>query len=285
MSTENVSSADNQQATSQAMFYYTGFCCGEMSCSLLKLSNRKSKSGGVYYTPDITISNADISLLQEVNQVISDGVGVLSPIKGGYNLSFRGKTKASKVISFFGKYSPIVGDIVLSRLMLLQKAIETLESRRDWKRSQKQQNQLEEIRKMLRAIKLTAVPSSNFLQEIFDQKAIGYFLSGVLDAEGSVGMKRSGLRKQPFIAIAMRERKIIELFLSYLKCGHIHFRPKDNVFHFEIGARNEVLETAKLFSEKFPSKLLKMKSRIISLQQVLNDYTPRQSNMALHDIV
>ena len=283
--TDNVSSAENQQAMSQAMFYYTGFCCGEMSCSLLRLSNRKSKSGGVYYTPDITISNADFSLLQEINQVVGDGIGVMSPIKGGYNLSFRGKLKVKKIISFFEKYSPIVGDIVLSRLQLLQKAIELLESQRGLRRSQEQQNQLEEIRKKLRVIKVTAIPSSNFLKEIFDREAIGHFLSGVLDAEGSVGMKKNGNRKQPFVAVAMRDRKIIELFLTYLKYGNIHFRPKDNVYHFEIGARQEVLTVIKMFSEEFPSKLLKMKSRIIALQQVLNDYTPRRNKIVPHDIV
>lgn len=284
-STDNASSAENQQATSQALFYYTGFCCGEMSCSLLKLTNQKSKNDGVYYAIDITFSNADYSLLQEINHVVADGVGVISPIKGGYNLSVRGKNKVKKVFAFFTKYPPIVGNLTLSRLLLLKKALKVLESRKSGKRSLKQQNQLEEIRKSLREIKLTAVPSFIFLQKLFDQGSIGYFLSGVLDAEGSVGMKQNGSeKKQPFIAVAMRDRKIIELFLSYLNCGHIHFRPKDKMYHFEIGARDEVLETLQLFSEVYPSKLLKMRSRMASLRQVLNDYTPR-SGLAGHDIV
>lgn len=63
MPTDNASSADNQQETVQVPYFFTGFCCGEISCSLLRLSNRKSKTGGVYYTPDITITNADYSLL------------------------------------------------------------------------------------------------------------------------------------------------------------------------------------------------------------------------------
>lgn len=235
--------------------------------------------------PDITVSNADMSLLQEINQVVAGGFGVITPIKGGYNLSMRGKRKVKKVFAFFAKYSPIVGDLTLSKLLLLQEAMKILESRKSLRRSLKQQNQLEKIRESFREIKLTAIPSSIFLQKLFDQGSIGYFLSGVLDAEGSVGMKKNGSeKKQPFIAVAMRDRKIIELFLSYLNCGHIHFRPKDKLYHFEIGARSEVLETLQLFSEVYPSKLLKMRSRMENLRQVLNDYMPR-SGLAGHDIV
>src|SRR4030042_5693187 len=99
-------------------------------------------------------------------------------------------------------------------------------------------------------------------------------------------MKQSGKRKQPFITIAMRERKIIELFQSYLKRGHIHFRPRDKIYHFEIGARLDVLRTLELFLKVYPSKLKKMRSRIVKLQRVLNDYTPRHINKkVVHDIV
>ncbi len=79
MPTENASSADNQQEA-LSNFYYTGFCVGEMSCSLLKLSNKKSKNGGVYYMPDITISNQYKPLLEEMNKIIADNEGVISSI-------------------------------------------------------------------------------------------------------------------------------------------------------------------------------------------------------------
>lgn len=273
MLSNNVPRADNQQETLQNFFYYTGFCCGEMSCSLLKLSNRKSKSQGVYYTPDITVSNADKLLLQEVNQYVAGGIGVISPIKGGYNLSFRGKNKVKTVLGFFDKYPPIVGDIALSKLTLVKNALKILENSKGWRRSPKQEKQLEEIRDAFVQLKRLSFSSFQFSQQIFEPSAIGYFLCGILDAEGSVGLKQSGFHKQPFIAVAMKDKKIVELFKHFLKLGHIHFRPKENVYHFEMGSRREVLHTLQLFSNTYPSKLLKMRKRIQALQWILNDYT------------
>ena len=53
---------DNQQETSQfCKFYYTGFCVGEMSCSIIRANHKN----GVYFTPDFTISNTDLNLLKE----------------------------------------------------------------------------------------------------------------------------------------------------------------------------------------------------------------------------
>lgn len=273
MSTDNVFGADNQQETLY-LFYYTGFCCGEISCSLLKLSNRKSKIGGVYYTPDITISNADKSLLEECNQVIADGCGVISKIKGGYNLSIRGKIKVKKTLNFFKNYPPILGDLVLSRLALISKSIVVLEGRKSYRRSRSEQEQLEKIRRQFVKIKATAIPISKYPQKNINQDAIGYFLSGILDAEGSVGLKSNGSRKQPFLAVAMKDYKIVELFKDFLKVGNIHRRPKEKIYHFEIGAKNEVLFALQLFSDKYPSRLKKVRKRIYKLQRILNDYTP-----------
>lgn len=273
MSTDNVFGADNQQETLY-LFYYTGFCCGEISCSLLRLSNRKSKIGGVYYAPDITISNADKSLLKECNQIVADGCGVISKIKGGYNLSIRGKVKVKKILNFFKNYPPIVGDLVLSRLALINKAIEVLENRKSYRRSRSEQKQLERIRKQFVRIKATAIPISKYPQKIINQNAIGYFLSGILDAEGSVGLKSNGSRKQPFLAVAMKDYKIVELFKDFLKVGNIHYRPKEKIHHFGIGVKREVLSALRLFSDIYPSKLKKVKRKISKLQRILNDYTP-----------
>ena len=277
MVTDNVSSADNQQEILHDLFYYAGFAAGEMSCSLLRLSNRKSKTGGIYYTPDITISNSDKSLLKEVNKRMANGMGVISPIKGGFNLSIRGKNKVKRVLSFFRNYPPITGDLVLSKLLLMTKAIELLENKRGYRRTLGEQKRLEGIRREFRRLKETAVPISEFAQQTEDTNAIGYFISGVLDAEGSVGIKRSGGRGQPFIAVAMKDKKIVDLFQDFLGYGHIHYRPKEKIHHFEIGSRKEVLITLPLFSEVFPSKLTKMKKRIDKLQEILNDYTPGSS--------
>lgn len=275
MSGDNKSSADNQQETSKEFFYYTGFCVGELSCSLLRLSNRKSKTGGIYYTPDITISNADLPLLNEINSIVAGGRGVISRIKGGYNLSNRGKEKVKRVLAFFAKFPPIIGDLVFSKLSIIEETLLILENQKSYKRKSETQNQLEEYREKLRELKKTAIPYKVVLQKIFDPDAIGYFLAGILDAEGSVGIKKNGDRFQPFIAVAMKDRKIVELFRNFLGCGHIHVRPKENVYHFEMGSKSDVLETLKVFSNVYPVKLQKMRERMDNLRRILNDYTPK----------
>lgn len=273
MATDNVSSADNQQEILQSLFYYTGFAAGEMSCSLLRLSNRKSKTGGVYYTPDITISNSDKALLKRFNRNVADRVGIISRIKGGFNLSIRGKKKVKKTLVFFRNYPPVAGDLVLSKLLLISKTLRLLESGRG-RRTLDEQNCLESLRKDFRSLKKTATAISRFPKQEFSKEATGYFLSGVLDAEGSVGIKKNGGKGQPFIAIAMKDEKIVELFKDFLRCGNIHYRPKEKIHHFEIGSREEVLKTLWLFSKVYPPRLSKMKKRIKRLQEILNDYTP-----------
>lgn len=273
MPTENVLGADNQQETSNESFYFTGFCSGEISFSLLRLSNHKSKKGGVYYTPDITVSNADESLLNKINSVVADNCGIKSKIKGAFNLSFRGKRKVRKVLSFFAKYPPIVGDLFQSRLALIIKAVEILEANKSYRRSNQTKLQLEKIRTRFSQIKKTAVPTNKFPQEIFDKNTIGYFLSGVFDAEGSLGIKSNGSRGQPFVAVAMKDSRIVELFRDFLNVGHIHARPKENMSHFEIGAKNEVLYVLQSFFKNYPSKLLKVRRKVEKLRRILNDYT------------
>ena len=271
--TENVMGADNQQETSNR-FYYTGFCVGELSCSILKLTNRKSKKGGVYYTPDLTISNADKKLLREINLVCGDNCGVITEIKGGYNLSFRGKKKAKIFLSFLDKFTPIIGDLTLNKIDIVKKAISILEGERKYRRSEEIQNQLEECREKLKTIKRSGLAENNFDIQTKSIGEIGYFLAGVFDAEGSVGMKISGKRLQPFAAIAMKDRKIIELFRDFLGFGNVRFRPKENVYHWESGSNSGVRQVIKVFREKYPGKLLKMKQRMDKVRRLLNDYTP-----------
>ena len=254
-------------------FYFSGFCSGEISCSLLKLSNRKSKIGGVYYTPDITITNSDYSLLREINHVVCENLGVISKVKGAFNLSMRGKRKVKKVLNFFALYPPIAGDLVLSRLYLISKSIEVLESQKEHKRSSAQELKLKEIRTQLSQVKIKAFPISEFRQQIFSQDAIGYFLAGVLDAEGSIGIKANRNRGQPFVAVAMKDGKIIKLFKNFFQMGNIHIRPKEKMIHFEIGARAQVLKALEIFTKVYPVKMEKTKKRIKKVQRILNDYT------------
>lgn len=265
--------AENQQETSEN-FYYTGFCVGELSCSILKLTNRKSKKGGIYYTPDITISNADMELLRDINLICGSNTGVITKIKGGFNLSFRGKRKSKTILSFFEKFPPIVGDLTISKIEIVKTAISVLEKKREYRRNEDIQNQIEECREKLKTIKRTGLAEKEFSILIRPSEDIGYFLSGVFDAEGSVGMKRSGNRLQPFAAIAMKDRNIIKLFHSFLGFGNIRFRPRENVYHWESGSKSGVRQVIEVFREKYPGKLRKMKLRMDKVRRILNDYTP-----------
>lgn len=273
MSTENVSVAVNQQVTKYNPYYCVGFCSGEISCSLLKLNNRKSKNNGVYYTPDITITNANLVVLNNINVQVGQSLGVLTAVKGAYNLSFRGKKKVKIILQFFKKYEPICGDLVKSRLLLLSKAVKFLECQPKGLRSKNAEQKLEQVRFRLFDIKSTALPIKNFPQKIVSRNSIGHFLSGVLDAEGSVGLKKNGCKFQPFLAVAMKDLKIVKLFHDFLGVGHIHGRPKEKMIHFEIGKKQDVLFALRLFSEVYPSKLEKMQARIKYVQRNLNDYT------------
>ena len=269
--------AENQQETSK-YFYYTGFSVGELSCSILKLHNRKSKSGGIYYTPDLTISNADKKLLHNIDRVCGSNLGVITKIKGGFNLSFRGKSKVKNLLSFFDRFPPIAGDLTLSKIEIIKNAISVMEDKSTYKRSEKALNQLEEYREKLKTIKRSGLADKSFTVQARSIGEIGYFLSGIFDAEGSVGMKQSGKRKQPFAAIAMKDKEIIVLFRNFLGFGNIRFRPREHVYHWEVGSISAVLKVIGIFRNKFPGKLLKMKLRMEKVRRILNDYTPNPRN-------
>lgn len=223
--------------------------------------------------PDLTISNQHKPLLEEMNNILAGGEGVISSIKGGYNLYIRGKRKVKNTFSFFQRYKPVAGDLFFSRLKLLSNAVSVLEGRKTYRRTSRELSLLEEIRSKFKKLKLTAIPFYKIPKGNFAKDAIGYFLAGVLDAEGSVGMKKNGAKGQPFFAIAMKDRKVIELFKSFLGFGNIHERPKEKMLHFEIGSRSEVLKTLNIFLEDYPPKLPKTAKRMKNLKRYLNDYT------------
>jgi len=73
----------------------------------------------------------------------------------------------------------------------------------------------------------------------------------------------------------MKDRKIIYLLQTFLKCGNIHFRTDDGLYHWETNKRADVLHLIQIFSDIYPSKLVKMKERMQNVRRFLNDYTPR----------
>ncbi|MBI2268567.1 MAG: LAGLIDADG family homing endonuclease [Candidatus Blackburnbacteria bacterium] len=267
-STDNASSADNQQATNEfSKFYYTGFCVGELSCSIIRATHKKGK--GFYFTPDLTVSNADRFLLEEVNRVIASEQGIISPIKGGYNLKFRGRRKVEFVLNFFRDYPVLAGDIAIKKLEFLGKVLPSIGK---YSKVQDKIEVIEKCRKGLKNLKLYGFEIEGSVNR-HNSDATGFFLSGIMDAEGSCGLKKSGLYQQPFFAVAMKDRKIIELAKSFLGCGYIHKRSDDGLFHWEVGSKKEVLRVAKIFMNQYPSRLSKMRERLEKLIRSLNDYT------------
>src|SRR5258708_21278676 len=99
--------ADNQQETFKApkFFYYTGFCVGELTCSVIRAKDKRGR--GFYFMPDLTISNADLNLLKEINRIIASNLGNIGLIKGVYNLKFRDKKKVEKIFHFLNIISLI----------------------------------------------------------------------------------------------------------------------------------------------------------------------------------
>lgn len=264
MSGDNVTSADNQQVT---LYYFTGFLTGEGSISLIKATNKK-RGSGFYYTPDLTVSNADLNLLKEVNRIIAENRGVISPIKGGYNLSIRGKEKVKIALTFLKEFRPVAGNLIREKINILAKGISILEKKTN-------RDQIEKLRDRLREIKDTAKASKNFSQLKLNREKIGYFLAGIVDAEGSMGWRKSGDRLQPYFCVLMREEAIINLFLKYFGFGQKYYRPAEKLFHFETGKKENVLRLANFFLNECPVRLSKNRARLENLQRILNDYMPK----------
>lgn len=253
------------------LFYYSGFCAGEMSCSVIKASN---KSKGYYYTPDITVSNNDRELLEQLNEVVAQQKGIISPIKGGYNLSMRGKERVKLVLSFFEKYPFIVGDLVNSKVDILRKAVLCLDEKKQSQvRSSEQEGFIEECRTQLQKIKQTGLPIQAFAPIKVDTHSIGYYLCGVADAEGSVGLKHRDETYQAFFSVAMKDMKIIDLFQSFFGYGYIYFRPESNVYHYTTTHFRNVSNVVNTFTEVYPSRQQHMKARLEKLKRILNDHT------------
>ena len=272
---KNAIGADNQQETlknfSSHYFYYSGFFAGEMSCSIIKFSN--SNPVGYHFTPDITVTNADINLLKKVNKALMNGNGVISAVKGAYNLSFRGKIKVRKVLNFFDKYPVLTGDLAKNRIRIMQEALQYLEHNRGHKIHQEKTQVMKKYRCELKRNKRENYVSNIFSEPNATMEVIGYFLAGIIDSEGSIGIKKCGNHLSPFIAVAMKDKKIVDLFRKFLNYGNVRLR-KDGVYHLEVNSKNEIKKIAKLFLYQYPLQHKKQREKLKKLQRILNDYTP-----------
>ncbi|NBV76600.1 hypothetical protein EBR66_00290 [bacterium] len=262
---------DNPQETLNENFYYSGFFAAEMTCSVIKAANY-NPVGHYYFAVDITVTNADKALLQEVNQVVMKGGGIISSVKGAYNLSVRGKNRVHVVLDFLQRYPIIIGDLAKNRVALLREAFSYLEEHRGAGEHQKKIEVMDGIRKKLRLIKEIGIVDTSYPLEKLDRDVIGHFLAGILDGEGSFGFKTSGTHQEPFFAVAMKDRKIIKLCRDFLQYGNVRKR-KDGVHHYEINRKQILQKVCKIFLTQYPLKHARQQERLRIVQRLLNDYT------------
>lgn len=260
---------DNPQETlEEKNFYYSGFCAAEMSCSVIKATNHHPE--GYYYAVDLTVSNADRSLLNEVNTTVMGGAGVITPVKGAFNLSARGKRKVRIALDFLGKYPIITGDLANGRIKLLKRALTFLEEKQGRTFSQEKYKVMSKIRNSLRNIKTKGIVEACRIVSA-SSMSVGYFLSGVLDGEGSFGLKGG---REPYLFVAMKDRKIVELFREFVQYGTVRLR-KDGLSHLEINRKGILKKVCHIFLNQYPLRHARQRERLQKLQRILNDHTPR----------
>lgn len=284
LSTDNVCTAENQQETRKVdNFYISGFCAGEMSCSVIKQS--RPYGSGFSYSPDLTISNEDHILLAKVNACLCDNRGVISSIHGGYNLSMRGKKKVALALSFFSQYPIIAGDIANAKMLLLKQAMNVLSAKgKSTRRNMSEIEEIEHIRANLKLLKKEglSVTQMTFHERRYSRQELGYFLCGIFDAEGSIGLKRCDKWYQLYFAVGMKDREIIELFQFFLGFGNICERKDEKLYLFETAKRSNVVRLLKEFFQEFPSKLEKNIIKIHRLNRILNDYTRNGKDLPIY---
>lgn len=264
---------DNPQETLKEKFYYSGFFAAEMTCSVIKAANY-NPVGHYYFAVDITVTNADKALLQRVNEVVMNKRGIISPVKGAYNLSARGKDRVQIVLNFLNRYPIIIGDLAKNRIILLRQALAYLKEHRGSSEHQVKIEVMERIRKKLRTIKEIGIVDISYTLKDTNQDTVGYFLSGVLDGEGSFGFKTSGSNKEPYFAIAMKDQKIVELCRDFIGHGSVRKR-KDGVYHYEINRSKIILNACEIFLVRYPLKHRRQSERLQAVQRILNDHTLR----------
>src|SRR3989344_2993618 len=169
-----------QETSKEGNFYYSGFFAAEMTCSVIKATNY-NPAGHYYYAIDITVTNADKNLLQNINKVVMKGGGIISPVKGAFNLSARGKNRVRVVLDFFDRYPIIIGDLAKNRIAFLREAFVYLEKHHGSSKHQKKTEVMDVIRGKLRAVKETGAVDKLYDQEPVTKNAVGYFLAGILD--------------------------------------------------------------------------------------------------------
>ena len=103
---------------------------------------------------------------------------------------------------------------------------------------------------------------------------IGYYIAGFTDGEGSfnVSFRPRNDYKLPWkvslsFNISQKDRSILELFRSYLKCGTIRER-KDGVVYYEVTNHNDLVEKIIPFFGKYDFLSAKKKRDFKKFKQI-----------------
>ena len=263
---------DNPQEMLKSNFYFSGLLAAEMSCSIIKATNKDPQQ--YYYMVDFTVTNADRLLLAEVNKVVMNGFGVITPVKGAYNLSARGKRKVRIALDFLEKFPILAGDLAQNRIALLKRGLAYLEGHRAHRFQKEKGVEIEILRRKLREIKVNGTVDQSYGLLSVDKESLGHFFAGVIDGEGSFGSKSTGSHQEPFFAIAMKDKKIIESLCEFIGYGNVRLR-KDGVYHLEINNRTILKKVCEMFTNLYPLRHERQRKRLQILRQLLNDYTLR----------
>ena len=172
---KNALSADNPQEMLKSNFYFSGLLAAEMSCSIIKATNRNPK--GYYYAIDLTVTNADKNLLNQVNKVVMKNRGIITPVKGAYNLSARGKERVRIALDFLGDYPILTGDLAKNRILILKKALLYLQKYRTHKFQKEKTKEMDKWRNKLREIKNDGIVDQKFGLQSIDKKSLGYYFA------------------------------------------------------------------------------------------------------------
>jgi len=278
---KNALSADNPQEMLKSNFYFSGLLAAEMSCSIIKATNKNPK--GYYYAIDLTVTNADKELLQEVNQVVMKNRGVITPVKGANNLSARGKERVQIALNFLETYPILTGDLAKNRIVILKNALLYLQKYRTHKFQKEKTVEMGKLRKKLRDIKERCIVDHKFNLECIDQKSLGYFFAGVIDGEGSFGFKSSGFTKEPFFAIAMKDKKIIESLSKFVGYGNVRLR-KDGVYHLEINHKDILKDVCEIFLNQYPLRHKRQRERLRCLYDSFASTAPQRPHASISEI-
>ena len=181
---------DNPQEMLKSNFYFSGLMAGEISCSIIKATNFNPR--GYYYAVDLTVTNADTNLLGEVNRIVMRDRGVITPVKGAYNLSARGKERVKIALDFLERYPILIGDLAINRIALLKTALVYLTDHRTHSFKEEKTRIMDQLRKKFRDIKERGIVDISYDLQSSDPESLGYFFAGVIDGEGSFGTKSSG---------------------------------------------------------------------------------------------